>query len=247
MSARGARRLAIVRHPQAAQGPRPARNAVCCFLDAPVPGKWRNVIVLVLAQALLGAQMSMIFTVGGLAGQSLAPNPCWSTLPLSLPEQDPPAALRARLLRSATAPGDRFAPFAERLAALIDRGVAHASALLEQIARDVAGTWEVAAALGPGIELIHLEGGPAVAGADVGFVRVPEGVRFPYHEHLGPERVLVLQGQLRDSDGQVYGPGDTPDMDAGSSHEFTALAGAPLIYAVVVHGVVFPGIPDALG
>ena len=45
---------------------------------------WRNVIVLVLAQAVLGAQMSMIFTVGGLAGQSLASNPCFSTLPLSL-------------------------------------------------------------------------------------------------------------------------------------------------------------------
>ncbi|MBK5947854.1 MFS transporter [Rhodobacter veldkampii DSM 11550] len=44
----------------------------------------RNVIVLVLAQAVLGAQMSMIFIVGGLAGQSLATNPCWSTLPLSL-------------------------------------------------------------------------------------------------------------------------------------------------------------------
>lgn len=44
----------------------------------------RNVAVLVLAQALLGAQMSMIFTVGGLAGQSLAPNPCFSTLPLSM-------------------------------------------------------------------------------------------------------------------------------------------------------------------
>lgn len=44
----------------------------------------RNVAVLVLAQAFLGAQMSMIFTVGGLAGQSLAPNPCWSTLPLSM-------------------------------------------------------------------------------------------------------------------------------------------------------------------
>lgn len=46
--------------------------------------EWRNVAVLVLAQALLGAQMSMIFTVGGLAGQSLAPNPCLSTLPLSM-------------------------------------------------------------------------------------------------------------------------------------------------------------------
>lgn len=51
---------------------------------APEPGRWRNVTVLVLAQALLGAQMSMIFTVGGLAGKSLAPNPCLATLPLSL-------------------------------------------------------------------------------------------------------------------------------------------------------------------
>lgn len=50
----------------------------------PSPREGRNVIVLVLAQAVLGAQMSMIFTVGGLAGQSLAPNPCLSTLPLSM-------------------------------------------------------------------------------------------------------------------------------------------------------------------
>ncbi|MFD1749131.1 MFS transporter [Salipiger marinus] len=44
----------------------------------------RNVTVLVLAQALLGAQMPMIFTIGGLAGQSLATNPCFATLPISL-------------------------------------------------------------------------------------------------------------------------------------------------------------------
>ena len=43
----------------------------------------RNVAVLVFAQALLGAQMPMIFVVGGLAGQSLAPNPCLATLPIS--------------------------------------------------------------------------------------------------------------------------------------------------------------------
>ena len=45
---------------------------------------WRNVTVLLLAQALLGAQMSMIFIVGGLAGQMLSPNPCIATLPLSM-------------------------------------------------------------------------------------------------------------------------------------------------------------------
>lgn len=43
----------------------------------------RNVLVLVAAQAILGAQMPMIFTIGGLAGQSLAPNACWATLPIS--------------------------------------------------------------------------------------------------------------------------------------------------------------------
>ncbi|GAB1363827.1 hypothetical protein MASR1M32_30630 [Rhodobacter sp.] len=43
----------------------------------------RNVAVLVAAQAILGAQMPMIFTVAGLAGSSLAPNACWATLPIS--------------------------------------------------------------------------------------------------------------------------------------------------------------------
>jgi MFS family permease len=44
----------------------------------------RNVWVLVLAQALIGAQMPMIFVLGGLAGQSLASNVCWATLPISM-------------------------------------------------------------------------------------------------------------------------------------------------------------------
>lgn len=44
----------------------------------------RNVMVLVAAQAILGAQMPMIFTIAGLAGQSLAPNVCWATLPITM-------------------------------------------------------------------------------------------------------------------------------------------------------------------
>ncbi|GAA3875376.1 MFS transporter [Celeribacter arenosi] len=43
----------------------------------------RNVWILVAAQAFLGAQMSMIFTIAGLAGQSLASNICFATLPIS--------------------------------------------------------------------------------------------------------------------------------------------------------------------
>lgn len=44
----------------------------------------RNVFVLVAAQAILGAQMPMIFTIAGLAGSTLAPNACWATLPISM-------------------------------------------------------------------------------------------------------------------------------------------------------------------
>ncbi len=44
----------------------------------------RNVVVLVLAQALLGSQMPMIFVVGGLAGLMIAPSPALATIPISL-------------------------------------------------------------------------------------------------------------------------------------------------------------------
>ncbi len=44
----------------------------------------RNVAVLVAAQALLGSQITMIFVVGGLAGQQLSPIACFATLPISL-------------------------------------------------------------------------------------------------------------------------------------------------------------------
>ena len=44
----------------------------------------RNVTVLVIAQGYLGAQMPMMFIVSALAGQSLAPNACLATLPISL-------------------------------------------------------------------------------------------------------------------------------------------------------------------
>jgi len=43
----------------------------------------RNVAVLVAAQAILGAQLPMIFVVGGLAGGMLAGNICFATLPIS--------------------------------------------------------------------------------------------------------------------------------------------------------------------
>jgi len=50
----------------------------------PKDSSWRNVVILVVAQAFLGSQMPMLFILGGLAGQSLASNICFATLPISL-------------------------------------------------------------------------------------------------------------------------------------------------------------------
>lgn len=44
----------------------------------------RNVLVLVVAQALLGSQLPINFTVAGLIGLTLAPSPLLATLPISL-------------------------------------------------------------------------------------------------------------------------------------------------------------------
>lgn len=44
----------------------------------------RNVAVLVAAQAVLGAQVTMVFVIGGLAGDVLAPLHCLATLPITM-------------------------------------------------------------------------------------------------------------------------------------------------------------------
>jgi len=44
----------------------------------------RNVLVLVAAQVVLGSQVTMVFVVGGLAGNMLAPIRCLATLPISM-------------------------------------------------------------------------------------------------------------------------------------------------------------------
>ncbi|MEL7089882.1 MAG: MFS transporter, partial [Planctomycetota bacterium] len=48
------------------------------------PRAYRNVAVLVAAQAFLGSQITMVFVIGGLAGTVLSPYACLVTLPISL-------------------------------------------------------------------------------------------------------------------------------------------------------------------
>ncbi|MEL7451469.1 MAG: cupin domain-containing protein, partial [Pseudomonadota bacterium] len=85
------------------------------------------------------------------------------------------------------------------------------------------------------VELLHFAGGPAVATADCGLVRIEAGTQFPYHTHIGTETALILAGCLEDHDGQVYYPGDVSFMEPGSGHTFKAIGDDDLLLAVVIN------------
>jgi quercetin dioxygenase-like cupin family protein len=146
-----------------------------------------------------------------------------------------PQLLRERLLASISRPRLRYAPLFGALSQLFDLGDTALADLFERAeARE---EWTPSQV--PGTLLLHLQGGPRVARADNGLVRIEAGARFPNHRHLGPERVLVLEGAYRDEpSGRIYSAGDVHEMLAGSSHGYVALPERPLLLAVsLVSGV----------
>jgi quercetin dioxygenase-like cupin family protein len=155
------------------------------------------------------------------------------------PAKAPPQLLRERLLATVARPRLRFAPLFGKLTELFDLDDADLAALFERAA--AAEAWTDSRI--PGTRLMDLRGGPRVAAADNGLVRLAAGTRFPTHRHLGLERVLVLEGGYRDEqDGRLYLPGDWHEMQPGTSHAYSALTERELLFAVsVVAGVEVEG------
>ncbi len=135
---------------------------------------------------------------------------------------EPPHAALEKLLASVTTQG-RFARFAEAAAKMLDLGIDQAKALLDRLHDTSLFESEL-----PGISFYWCEGGPAVANAVRGFVRVAAGTNFPEHEHLGDEIVLVLQGSFVDtSRGITFHAGDSDIMKTGTSHSYYVPEGGP--------------------
>lgn len=155
----------------------------------------------------------------------------------TLPPVAPRHAARTRLLKAAEA-RPRAEGLVDRVARFLDLGAQAARQVLTLL--DDAAAW-VAAPL-PGVWLCDLEGGPATAGARVGYVRLSPGVTFPHHEHFGHEATLIVQGGWRDDAGGLARRGDVIDLGPGSHHDFTALDGPDLIFLVVLRGgISLPG------
>jgi hypothetical protein len=151
-------------------------------------------------------------------------------LPTELGPVGPSAELWARL-EASTARTSRFADFVERVAEMLDVARGVAAAMLERL--DEPERW--GPGLVPGMTLINVEGGARVANAVAGFVRLDPGTAFPEHRHVGHERVLFLQGAVREDDGRVLRAGDYAEQVADS------LPGVPVIFFTTIEGGVWIG------
>lgn len=156
----------------------------------------------------------------------------YAAVGLGLVAEAPQSGLRARLL-------DAVAPvwnkFGAELAQLIDLPVMAAAAILAKAESAV--SWVD----GPlrGVSLLHIEAGPACAGADVGLVRLGAGVSFPMHDHLGEERVVILDGYYDDASGYRMAAGDSETRRPGESHSFTAGPDGVVFVVVLREGIQF--------
>jgi hypothetical protein len=146
---------------------------------------------------------------------------------------------RNRLL-AALETGARYAPFVADLCASFDLGESRIRELCDQI--DLPSAWEAGPI--PGISVMHFAGGPNVVAPDTGFVRLPRGLQFPYHRHVGHEINYVIEGAMRDGDGSLYLPGEAIVMEPGTAHEFSIPDDADALIAVVQAGFEFIPKPE---
>ena len=158
-----------------------------------------------------------------------------SWLALASPAAAPSEALTARIERS-VATTHRFEDLEGRVAELLDVTPRDAAAMLLSI--DDPSRWVPAfgAPTSAPVELLHASGGPAVAGAVTGFVRMAPGTAFPEHEHVGEETVLLLSGSCEDASGEVFHRGDVARMRPGTRHHLRAIGTVRLVFLAVIEG-----------
>jgi len=152
-----------------------------------------------------------------------------------LPSLERSPGARARLVEALAGP-HRFLPFFLQLARRLDLTVGAVCRLLARI--DDPAAWEASPL--PWVKLIHFQGGPRLAGADAGFVRVGAGMPFPRHSHQGPEMSFILEGRMIEPE-RTYLPGDAVEVTPDVVHAYVVGPESDMVVMVWHHGITLLG------
>jgi predicted ChrR family anti-sigma factor len=157
---------------------------------------------------------------------------------LDLPPEAPSPEVFDRLMQSTQG---RYEGLVEKLVKMWDLGAEQVRSLFEWMKT---AHWEPSGI--PGVDVLHIQPGPAAAHADAGFVRFVPGLEFPFHDHIGDELQLILDGDMTDNRGIVYRVGDTMSMPVGTTHSFVIGADGCVIALSLVGGIVINGVRYAV-
>jgi hypothetical protein len=144
------------------------------------------------------------------------------------PGEDAKARLFAAIDR-----GAKYAPFCADLAKTFDLSRERVRELLSCI--DEPGAWT--RGIHPIQGFLHFQPGPRFQSLHGGFTRMEAGAAFPLHRHRDREVTCVLEGALRDGDGNRYGPGEAIDMPPGSQHTLRVDGDEPALLALLHGGI----------
>jgi putative transcriptional regulator len=184
------------------------------------------------------------------AGEVAEATAAFSEMALSLPPVRPQPSVFTDLLASIAerepqrqgCSAHRFVDVIDQVARLFDLTAERVKTLLGLVDEPTA--WRRGKA--EGITLLDFRGGPAIAGADAGFVRMLPGVTFPYHRHMGGEAVLVIEGSFVGDDGTVVRRGEGLRFEAETRHAFTAREEGCLFAVVIWEGLDFDQTPPGV-
>jgi anti-sigma factor ChrR (cupin superfamily) len=154
----------------------------------------------------------------------------------------PPVAPSPQVLeRLMAATESRYEGLVARLCGMWDLGAERVRELIEWMKT---ASWEPSGI--PGVDVLHLEPGPKAAHADAGFVRFAPGLPFPFHDHIGDELQLIMDGMMIDDKGVEFRVGDMMWKPVGTSHSFVIGPEGCLIALSLVGGIVINGVKYAV-
>ncbi len=153
---------------------------------------------------------------------------------LSIAEVTPSKELKTTIFADLQATGsEKYAGFIKYLMRFFQLPKATITTILDSLNDISAPAWDKSPF--NGAYLHHFKAGGNHADAHCGLIYLKPGTKISNHEHLGEEKMLVIEGEVIIDDGKIYRSGELAISKKGSSHALQAGDNSAAILAVIAN------------